>query len=126
MSRIVTFDNSMLSILKVNHSPAAKGRASRMGLCSYKTRKNAAWLVHAAFFHRLGKRGYSVTFCLFHQLCHFFNNDMAQLVLAHLRILFHMPVLVQERCDVCRAVEAGARHGHVVRDKHIEVLSLEL
>ena len=69
---------------------------------------------------------YSITFCLFHQLCHFFDDDMAQLVLAHLRILFHMSVLVQERCDVCRAVEAGARHGHVIGDKHIQILSFEL
>ena len=37
-----------------------------------------------------------------------------------------MSVLVQERCDVCRAVEAGARHGHVVRDEHVEVLAFQL
>ena len=63
------------------------------------------------------------SFYLFHQLCHFFDDDMAQLILAHLRILFHMAIFVQERCDVCRAVEAGARHGDVVRDEHVEVLA---
>ena len=89
--------------------------------------KNAAWQCFTQrFSYSQRKMGvYSITFCLFHQLCHFFDDDMSQLVLAHLRILFHMSVLVQERCDVCRAVEAGARHGDVIRDKHIQVLSFE-
>ena len=126
----------MLSILKVNNPPAAEGWTFRMGLSSLyeKTpKKRCVAMFHAAFFvtqrfsYSQRKMGvYSITFCLFHQLCHFFDDDMAQLVLAHLRILFHMSVLVQERCDICGAVEAGARHGHIIGDKHIQVLSFEL
>lgn len=89
----------MLSILKVNDPPAAEGRAFRMGAVYMKRHlKNAAWQCSTQrFSYSQGKIGvYSITFCLFHQLCHFFDDDMSQLVLAHLRILFHMSVLVQE------------------------------
>lgn len=42
--KIVTFDNSMLSILKVNNPPAAEDRVFRMGaLYMEKHLKNAAW-----------------------------------------------------------------------------------
>ena len=111
----------MLSILKVNDPLLPRDGHSVWGCLYEKTpKKRCVAMFHAAFFVVRGKmRVYSITFCLFHQLCHFFDDDMSQLVLAHLRILFHMSVLVQERCDVCRAVEAGARHGHVIGDKHI-------
>ena len=111
----------MLSILKANDPLLPSIGYSVWGSLYGKTpKKRCVAMFHAAFSYRQGKMGvYSITFCLFHQLCHFFDDDMSQLVLAHLRILFHMSVLVQKRCDVCRAVEAGARHGDVVRDKHI-------
>ena len=111
----------MLSILKVNDPLLPRDGHSVWGSLYGKTPKNAAWQCSTQrFSYSQRKMGvYSITFCLFHQLCHFFDDDMSQLVLAHLRILFHMSVLVQERCDVCRAVEAGARHGDVIGDKHI-------
>ena len=79
--------------------PCCRGTGIPYGAVYMKRHlKNAAWQCSTQrFSYRQGKMGvYSITFCLFHQLCHFFDDDMSQLVLAHLRILFHMSVLVQE------------------------------
>ena len=72
-----------------------------------KTPKNAAWQCSTQrFLYKQGKMGvYFITFGLFHQLCHFFDDDMSQLVLAHLRILFHMSVLVPVSYTHLRAHE---------------------
>lgn len=50
--KIVTFDNSMLSILKANDPPAGKGQAFRMGALYMKKhhKKRCVAMFHAAFF----------------------------------------------------------------------------